>query len=210
MKQLEIFDFSKNYVLENERVKLSPLSRNNSDQDFNSLVEIANDSEIWTFFLDKGLGKENFKKYIDAAKEKREKNNAYTFKVFGKAENQIVGLTCLYDYNPELKTIKLGNTWYGTSFQGSRINKNCKFLIFEFLFERLGLERVGFGIHEENLRSINAIKSVGGTLEGMLRNFLISKDGKSRVGLFYFGLIKNDWFVSVKENLRLKLIEPTL
>ena len=113
MNTFERFDFSKHYVLENEKVSLSPLS----PKDFSALEQIADTPKIWTYFLEKGCGKANFTQYIQAAIEQRKKGKEYPFVVFDKVKNQIVGLTRLYDYISELQTIKLGHTWYGTSFQ---------------------------------------------------------------------------------------------
>ena len=48
-----LFDFSKDYVLENERVKLNPLL----EEHYETLANIAQSEQIWTYFLEKGFGK---------------------------------------------------------------------------------------------------------------------------------------------------------
>ena len=197
----EYFDLSKTYTLENERVQLRPLSI----IDLEALEEVAHTPEIWTYFLEKGYGRANFKTYIQAALEQRQQGNSYPFVVLDKATKQLTGMTRLYDYTQELQNIKLGHTWYGTSFQGSGINKHCKFLLFEFAFEKLGMERIGFGVHGENLRSVAALKSVGVSQEGVLRNYLVSTSGTERVDLLHLSILKTEWFKTIKEMLSKKL-----
>jgi RimJ/RimL family protein N-acetyltransferase len=41
-----------------------------------------------------------------------------------------------------MKRIHIGYTWYGKDWQGSGINKHCKFLMLQFAFEDLLAERV--------------------------------------------------------------------
>ncbi len=201
MNTFEQFDLSRSYVLENEKVRLSPLSTG----DVYALRQIAKAPQIWTYFLEDGYGDANFVRYLEAALDQQKQAKEYPFVVFDKVKNQVAGMTRLYDFIPELQTIKMGHTWYGTSFQGSGINKQCKFLLFEFAFEILGMERIGFGVHGENLRSIAALKSVGCQQEGVLRNFLVSTTLKHRVDLLYFSILKEEWFNTVKESLISKL-----
>lgn len=201
MKVKEKFDFSQMYVLENVRARLSPLTLENMEV----LEIVANAPEIWTYFLEKGLGKTQFTQYMLSAIEQRTLGRSYPFIVFDKSKNKAVGITRLYDLNEELQTIKMGHTWYGVPYQGSGINKHCKYLLFEFIFEELGMERIGFGVHGENERSIAALKSVGCSEEGVLRNFLKSTAGKGRADLLHFSILKEEWLSTVKETLAAKL-----
>src|SRR5439155_23280794 len=84
--------------------------------------------------------------------------------------NKYVGSTRFYNIDFERKIIEVGFTWYGKSFQGTGINKNCKYLLFDFAFRQLNMERIGLGANSKNERSINAMKSVGCSVEGILRS----------------------------------------
>ena len=195
------FDFSLEYIFENDVVKLSPLRKEHVE----ALVDISNDDEIWTYFLETGQGKKELKTYIQTAIQNRQLHQEYSFVIFDKFKNKYAGMTRLYDLNPELGTVKMGHTWLGKDFWGTRLNKYCKFLLFEFVFENLGFERIGFGVHGENLRSINALKSIGCQQEGVLRNFLHSVSEKKRVDLLLFSLLKSEWNENVKIILAKKL-----
>ncbi len=197
-------DFTKNYIIENSRVRLSPLNI----EHFVALKSIANNRQIWTYFLEKGYGEDNFQTYFHAALQQKNNQKEYPFVVFDKSKQQYAGMTRLYNYLPNLESIKLGHTWYGTAFQGTGLNKNCKYILFEFAFEQLNLHRIGFGVHAENVRSLNALKSVGVQQEGVLRDFLTSIQFNKKVDLIHLSILKNEWFGKVKAELSIKINYP--
>lgn len=194
-------DFSKDYILENDVVKLTPLRLEHN----RTLLEISKDSDIWTYFLEKGNGIDNLTKYIHNAVNNRKLKKEYPFIVFDKIKNEYAGTTRLYEYSSELKNIKLGHTWYGKEFRGTGLNKHCKYILFEFIFDTLKLERIGFGAHIENKISIAAMVSVGCKREGVLRHFIPSLDGEGRTDIVLMSILKEDWQDSVKRELKKKL-----
>ena len=196
-----MFDFSKDYFLENEFVHLRPLTTT----DANVLSEVAKDTEIWRYLFERGTTKEQLVNYIAAAIELRNHQLAYPFAVIDKQKNKLAGTTRLYDLHENFKVTKLGHTWYGKEFRGTYLNKHTKFLLFQFIFDTLGLERVGFGVHSQNSRSINALISVGCNIEGKLESFMPAIDGKTRADIILLRLLKNEWQTTVKTNLRAKL-----
>jgi len=199
------FDYSNDYILENGFVKLSPLKL----EHVNELLEISNDSTIWTYLLEKGSGIENLTNYVQATVNNRKLKKEYPFVVFDKVTNRYAGTTRFYEYVTDLKCIKLGHTWYGKDFRGSRLNKQCKYLLFEFAFEKLEVERIGFGAHIENKISIAAMESIGCKKEGVLRNFIPSLDGKNRADIVLLSILKNEWNEKVKAELKTRLNTKT-
>ncbi|TYA70067.1 GNAT family N-acetyltransferase [Seonamhaeicola marinus] len=195
------FDFNNDYTLENDKVKLSPLKLEHVEP----LISISNEDELWTFMLEKGNGWENLTKYILSAVNKRKFKKEYPFIVFDKVKNEFAGTTRLYEYSSELKTIKLGHTWYGKAFRGTGLNKHCKYLLFEFVFDVLKLERIGFGAHADNKVSIAAMKSVGCKEEGVLRNFIPALIGKGRADIVLMSILKEEWQEEWKMKLEQKL-----
>lgn len=152
-----MFHFTEDYQLSNKKVALSPLAA----EHFAPLFREADNEQIWKYFLENGLGKENFKVYFDQAIDNRKKGKEYPLVIKDKTRNAIAGMTRIYEVNNRLKIVKIGHTWIGKRFQGTGLNKNGKYLLFEFLFEEMGMERIGFGASAENIVSINALKSVG-------------------------------------------------
>lgn len=198
----KLLDFSKDYILENEAVKLIPLNVIH----INDLIGISSEKEVWTYFLDKGLGQEKLSKYCLSAIRKRQQKEEYPFVIFDKRVSKYAGMTRMYNYDRQIGVIKVGHTWLGKAFWGTQLNKHCKFLMFEFIFEIINAERIGFGVHAQNARSINALLSIGCEQEGVLRNFLPSLDNNNRIDLLLFSIIKPDWLSNVKKMMQEELI----
>lgn len=195
------FDFKKDYVLENEFVRLEPLK----SSDYKVLLNYSeNEPEIWEFNSGGANGKENLEKYIANAILQRELEKEYAFIIFDKKTQSYAGSTRFYAIFLENKTIEIGYTWYGKAFQGTGINKNCKFLLLEFAFEKLGMERVAFAANSKNHRSLNAMKSIGCVVEGVLRNCSTDANG-NRIDATRLSILINEWNDSVKENLKNKI-----
>ena len=196
------FNCSKNIILEDEVVLLRPLQRS----DFANLLEISvNEPETWQYSFIRANGEENLKKYIEIALQARDKEVEFPFIVFDKKSGKYAGSTRFYDMNLSNKTVQLGYTWYGKAFRGTGLNKHCKFLLLQFAFESLEVERVEFRADNNNARSIAAMKSIGCTVEGILRNHMQTLDNDVRRDSIVLSILKEEWFLEVKQNLILKL-----
>ena len=195
------FNFKDDYILENNVVRLQPLQAT----DYEKLVEFSiNEPELWSYNANGPENPESLKKYIDKAVSQKEKQLEYPFIVFDKTKNKIAGCTRFYNINLDAKHLEIGFTWYGKEFQGTSLNKNCKFLLLEFAFEKMQLERVGFRANNLNTRSIKAMKSIGCVQEGIMRNFSTDAKGE-RIDAIVLSIIKDEWFSNIRENLKSKL-----
>ena len=103
------------------------------------------------------------------------------------------------------KTVQLGYTWYGKDFRGTGLNKHCKYLLLQFAFETLGLERVEFRADNNNKRSIAAMQSIGCKIEGVMRNHMPTLGSDLRRDSIVLSILRNEWFDEVKENLKNRL-----
>ena len=196
------FNFSDNVILEDDLVLLRPLQ----ESDFENLLEISiNEPETWKYSLVGADGKENLINYIQSAIKAREDKKEFPFIVFDKKSQKYAGSTRFYDIQLEYKTLQLGYTWYGSAFRGTGLNKHCKFLLLQFAFETLGMERVEFRADNNNDRSIAAMKSIGCKVEGVLRSHMPTANSDLRRNSIVLSILKNEWFEEVKENLKRKL-----
>jgi RimJ/RimL family protein N-acetyltransferase len=195
------FDFEQDYILENETVFLEPLQASH----FDFLLEYAiNEPEIWTYSLVSGAGENNLQNYFGLALKARKEKREYPFAVYDKKSQKYVGSTRFYDMQLAFQTLQLGYTWYGKAAQGTSLNKNCKFLLLEFAFEKLNMARVEFRADNENKRSIAAMQSIGCVVEGVLRqNVPIS--GKKRRNSIVLSILQTEWYSHVKQDLLVKL-----
>jgi RimJ/RimL family protein N-acetyltransferase len=198
---MENFDFTKEYVLENDFVRLSPLRIEHAE----ILLDIANEDNIWLYSFVKGDGIENLTKYILSTIKNRKSNKDYPFIVFDKVKNEFVGSTRFCEFIPVLDSIRIGYTWYGKKFRGTGLNKHCKYLMFQFAFEKVGIERIGLGSYIENKISIAAIESVGCKKEGVFRGLLPAINSNGRTDAVMFSILKSEWLNKVKTELNSKL-----
>jgi len=193
-------DFTRNIMLENDRVLLRPLAMTDMDILMNFSL---NEPDLWTYSLTPASGIENLERYLSKAIYDRKEGKSYPFLVIDKTTNEVAGSTRFYDYNALYKTVQLGYTWYGKKFQGTGLNKHCKYLLLNHAFESWQLERVEFRADATNKRSIAAMKSIGCIEEGILRSNCSSPNG--RRDSIVLSILKNEWQEGAKQLLEGKL-----
>lgn len=195
------FEFEKDFILEDEIALLRPLQIN----DYEHLITFAlNEPELWKYSMVPANGAEAMLRYIESAAEARRTLKEYPFIIFDKRTQQYAGSTRFYDIQLANKSLQLGYTWYGKSFQGTGLNKHCKFLMLSFAFEKMAMERVEFRADNENERSKAAMKSIGCTVEGVIRSSSFKVDGSRRDSIL-LSILKEEWVQNIKGKLRLKL-----
>ena len=196
------FDFTSDYILQDELVLLRPPT----EDDFDHLLPFAlQEPEIWKYSSLPVSGKEGLRNYIDSVLAAREEKKEYPFVVFDKRQQKYAGSTRFYDINLNYQSLQLGFTWYGKDFQGTGLNKHCKFLLLEFAFEKMGMERVEFRANNNNKRSIAAMQSIGCKIEGVLRNHLPLPNGGRRDSII-LSILKQEWTANLKAALKEKLL----
>lgn len=187
---------SENIQLQNDRVMLRPLEETDEKELINF---VQNEPEIWTYSLKQLKNKDDLNGYISAAIKGRIAGTVCAFVVYDLLKKSYAGCTRFYNIDPFHKTIMLGYTWYGKDFQGTGLNMNVKYLMLGYAFDTLGYERVEFRADVSNERSIAAMKSIGCTVEGVLRqNFTIADKRRDSIVL---SILKEEWQGTLKEKL---------
>lgn len=196
------FNCREDYVLENDTVLLRPLQQN----DFENLLSFAlNEPDTWHYSLVTAAGADGLENYMNIALAARNAGTEYPFIVFDKRTNEYAGSTRFYDINIAFETLQLGYTWYGEKFRGTGLNKHCKYLLLEFCFEKINMQRVEFRADSENERSIAAMKSIGCKVDGVLRANMPKRQGGRRDSIV-LSILRDEWFNEVKQKLKQKLL----
>lgn len=200
-----IFNPAHDYILEDEQVLLRPLLAD----DYRHLLRFAiNEPELWQYSLVQAAGAGNLHRYIQLALKGRISGMEYPFIVFDKLQDAYAGTTRFYDLQPVNATVQLGYTWYGKAHQGTGLNKHCKFLLLQFAFGQMQMARVEFRADALNERSIAAMKSIGCTVEGILRSNGLRPDGSRRDSMV-LSILKEEWEGGVRDALKRKLLNAT-
>jgi len=198
---MAVLNFSDNIILQDERVLLRPLIL--ADDEY--LIPFAQtEPDIWKYAVIPPSSPGIMREYIRAAVDGRNEGKEYPFIVFDKRLQKYAGSTRFYDIQLANSTLQLGYTWYGKEFQGTGLNKHCKYLLLQYAFERMAIERVEFRAVHTNERSIAAMKSIGCTVEGIMRSCAANPDGTRRSTII-LSILKEEWFATVKENLHKRL-----
>lgn len=183
------FSFDNEIILENNFALLRPLCK----ADFDNLLTVAtSDRDLLQFSPSLIYSKNLLQNYIDKAVENRQNKNRYAFVVFDKTKSAYAGSTSFLNISNADDRLEIGATWYGKEFQRTGLNRNSKYLLLQFAFEKLGVERVEFKTDERNLASRNAIEKIGGQFEGILRRHTLMSDGFRRNTVCY-SILKAEW-----------------
>ncbi len=180
--------FDQDLSMETERARLEPLS----EQHFELLWPIAAVSEIWEFTSAKIQTKSDFRTYFDTALLERQQQTAYPFAIYDKREKRYAGCTRYGNISFANKKAEIGWTWYHPELQATGLNRACKFLLLQYGFETLQLNRIELKTSHKNIKSQTAIGKLGATKEGVLRKHQINDDGTVRDTVF-FSIIDEEW-----------------
>lgn len=175
-------------VLENQRVLLSPLTREN----FTHLIDIAQENDLIYYSPSNISSSEKLRNYVEVALKGFEDKTTIPFIIYDKQKQQYAGSTRFGLIHWKNKVLHIGWTWIGHKFQGTGLNKHMKFLMLRYAFEILDFEKVEFRIDERNNKSRKAVEKLGATLEGILRKDTLMNNGFKRNTCCY-GILKDEW-----------------
>lgn len=175
--------------------------------DRETIRPMAKDERIWEFT--KGLMindtyDEQFDRYFDMALDPKALNGQQAFVIHDAKDNAILGMTRLYEFNPKDKRAAIGYTWYVPAVWGKVHNKECKLLLFQYLFEHLQFNRAELHVAHQNVRSQKAVEKIGGVREGVLRKYGYRPDGAIR-DTVVFSIIDDEWPAKKEKLLQLML-----
>jgi len=185
-------------VLDGEHVRLEPLSRNHLP----SLEQVAIDEHIWRYMMTGVRDRTDLEAWIESALAARA-GGQIPWVTIQKSDGRIVGSTRFIDLDLRNRTVEIGHTWISPHLHGTGVNPEAKLLQLRYAFEDLGLNRVAFKTHHENLQSQAAIRKLGAVYEGTFRNHYVMPDGSLRHSV-WFSITREEW-PAVREGLIARL-----
>ena len=176
-------------TMEGRFVRLEPLS----EAHVPGLAAVGLDAGIWQYMLyGRMRGEDDIRRWVKDILERAAAGSDAPFAVVDLASNRIAGATRYLDIRLEHRGLEIGGTWYGTAFQRTAVNSECKYLLLKNAFENLGCIRVQFKTDSRNLRSQVAIERLGAVKEGTLRNHMVLPDGAIRHSVYY-SILDSEW-----------------
>jgi RimJ/RimL family protein N-acetyltransferase len=162
-------------VLEDGALRLEPLEEHHREA---MRVACAEDEDIWEMYgisYDRDHFDESFSRLL--ANPSR-----LPFAIL--YEGDVAGLTSWIDPNAQWLTAEIGNSYLRPRCRGGHVNSPMKRLLIAHGFA-CGLKRIFFSIDTRNERSQAATRKIGASLEGILRNHMITWTGYLRDSAIY-------------------------
>ncbi|PRZ15464.1 acetyltransferase (GNAT) family protein [Laceyella sediminis] len=97
------------------------------------LYSIVKDSpRLWDYMITPMTSLEDMKHNVNNALHAFAQGTMLPFVVIDSSTNTIVGATRLYDLYTDRLTAEIGHTYYAPYAQGTGINTECKYLLFQY------------------------------------------------------------------------------
>ncbi|HKG54484.1 MAG TPA: GNAT family protein [Anaerolineales bacterium] len=176
-------------VLTGKHVRLEPMTEAHAL----GLAEIGAGQTFWDFMLYGNINTvDDMRNWVKDILARAEKGTDLPFVAIHLASGRVAGATRYLNIMPRDRGLEIGGTWYGTEFQRTPVNTECKYLLLQHAFETLGCIRVQLKTDLRNERSQRAIERIGAVKEGVLRNHMILPDGRYRHSMFY-SILDTEW-----------------
>lgn len=186
-------------TLEGRHVRLEPLTQRHHA----SLCAIGLDPELWEFIPYRVSTPEDMAAYIQTALDHQTNGSALPFATVHVSSAQVIGSTRFMNIDQANRRVEIGATWIAGPWRRTAVNTEAKYLMLRHAFETLGCIRVELKTDALNQRSHNAIRRIGATEEGTLRQHMITWSGRLRDSV-YFSILDSEW-PRVKRNLEQKI-----
>ncbi len=187
-------------TLTGRHVRLEPLS----EAHIPGLAKIGVGQKFWHFMLYGDMNTEaDIRNWVLDIMGRGQRETDLPFAVIHLESGRVAGATRYLNVLPNDRGLEIGGTWYGTEFQRSPVNTECKYLLMTHAFETLHAIRVQLKTDLINDRSQRAIERLEAKKEGVLRNHMILPDGRVRDSVFY-SVLNTEW-PDVKKNLEIML-----
>ncbi len=184
-------------ILSGKTINLEPLEQRH----FEGLAALAADKGE-QIFLNSPIG-DPFDIYFKKTLAMCKANHHVPFVLREKGSNAYIGMSRLFDIEPENSALEIGYTWYHPDFWGGSTNPDAKYTLMSHVFENLGFNRVQLKTDERNAHSRAAMTKMGAQFEGILREHKRLPNGTLRSSA-YFSVLAAEW-PKVKAGLEARL-----
>ena len=169
-------------------VRLEPLTAGH----FDALYEAGRPEELWRWTTHRIQSLAEMKDYLETALLWQRQGTALPFVTIAQSTGEVIGSTRFANIDVANRRLEIGWTWVTPSWQRTGANNEAKLLMLRHAFEELGAIRVEFKTDSLNDRSRTALRGIGASEEGTLRNHMIVWDGRLRHSVYY-SVIAEEW-----------------
>ena len=186
-------------ILTGRLIQLVPLAEGHIPD----LAQAGEDPAIWRYFnmpVGWTATEANMAHFVRELLNRRARGTELPFAVSLRETGRAIGMIRYADIDARHRHLEVGGTWYGTPYQRTGVNTECRYLILRHAFEALGCLRVQFKVDLRNERSLRALERIGAVREGVLRQHMVMPDGHCRDSVV-FSILDREW-LAVKAHLQ--------
>ncbi|MEM8560357.1 MAG: GNAT family protein [Bacteroidota bacterium] len=192
-------------TLTGQHVRLEPLTRDHLD----ALCEVGLDPALWRWTNSVVRDRDDMRAYVETALNAQRRGRAMPFATVHLESGRVVGSTRFGNVVPEHRRAEIGWTWVARPWQRTAVNTEAKWLMLRYAFGdgafgTPGCNRVELKTDVLNERSRNAMRRIGATEEGILRQHVITSTGRVR-DTVYYSILADEWprvSAALQERLR--------
>ena len=176
-------------ILQGKHVRLEPMT----EAHIPGLAEIGVGQPFWNFMVYGHMETaDDMRGWVQDILSRAQKGTDLPFVAIQLESGRVAGATRYMNIMPDDRGLEIGGTWYGSKFQRTGVNTECKYLLLSHAFETLGCIRVQLKTDLRNERSQKAIERIGAVKEGVLRNHMILPNGHYRHSVYY-SILDTEW-----------------
>ncbi|HEY4844158.1 MAG TPA: GNAT family protein [Candidatus Dormibacteraeota bacterium] len=175
-------------TLSGKHIRLEPMRPTHAA----ALLEAGRSSEIWEWMPARPVTGDTMAGWLEKAMVAESQGREYPFVVVRLEDGRIIGSSRYLDVQEDDRTVEIGWTWYSPDAWGGVVNPEAKYLLMRHAFDDWRAIRVALKTDVRNLHSQAAIKKLGASFEGTLRNQRIRPDGSYR-DTVVFSVIEREW-----------------
>lgn len=186
-------------TLSGRLVRLEPLSLGH----LTGLQEASADGEMSDRWYTGVAAPEEMEAQIRDRLAQQDRGGMLPFTAIRQHDDEVLGVTTLYDIEPKVPRVSIGYTWNRASTHGTGTNPESKLLLLGHAFDTLGVQCVRFETSWANQQSRQAIERLGARLDGVLRADRLESTGDLRDTVVY-SILAHEW-PSVRTGLEHRL-----
>lgn len=175
-------------TLERDGIRLEPMTLAHAD----GIAAAAADGSLWKLWYTSVPEPVQAPQYVADALAGQLNGAMLPWVVRELASDAIIGSTRYHDVMVAADRVEIGYTWYGASWQRTRVNTVCKLLLLGHAFDTIGCQVVGLRTDNFNLPSQRAIEALGAKKDGVIRHHMPRRDGTVRDTVIY-SVLATEW-----------------
>ena len=168
------------------------LLRSYEPDDAQELFDVINNSRKhlhpWLAWVDKTTKPEHSLQFIQKSLQQLNNQEALELGIFH--DGKIIGGVGMHNRDLETKRAQIGY-WISKEYEGMGIVSRCLIKFIDFLFEKIGLNKIEIHFLPANKRSAKVATSLGYKVEGIIRQSIM-RNGMPE-DIVITGLLKSEW-----------------